>query len=271
MKRIITMGLIFLLVFAFSGCTSKQKESSEEPKQTTNAMVAGSFVGFDYSALKEEAVAILKVKALDNLTVENSYVTFYEYEGVPQNQVKSFYGNRKVKVLEVYKGNLLTGEEITITETAAMVAYNDDEYLFAPGGVVPLVQGNEYVVFLAYAENAQEEQVLHLIAGSNGTIELTNFSSNLRPDIAVRTAVDYFIDLPNQVKEEILYSEDIYLEQVPVSLDQVKKRVTGQGIMNLEYNGSGDTTYIQVEIDGQRILVEASKEARTQLNALVSE
>ena len=112
-KRIITMGLIFLLVFAFSGCTSKQKESSEEPKQTTNAMVAGSFVGFDYSALKEEAVAILKVKALDNLTVENSYVTFYEYEGVPQNQVKSFYGNRKVKVLEVYKGNLLTGEEIT--------------------------------------------------------------------------------------------------------------------------------------------------------------
>ena len=77
--------------------------------------------------------------------------------------------------------------------------------------------------------------------------------------------------MPNQVKEEILYSEDIYLEQVPVSLDQVKKRVTGQGIMNLEYNGSGDTTYIQVEIDGQRILVEASKEARTQLNALVSE
>lgn len=240
-----------------------------EGASRVSVMGTADFISFDYAALKEEAAAILRIEALDNLTPENSYVRYHKNQ--PEQSISSFYASRRVKVLEVYKGELVVGEEISVMETAAIVEDPDGAaHSLTPGQVVPLERSKEYVVFLAYGENAQGERVLHLIAGSNGTVELTDFSSNLRPDIAVRTVVDYFSDLSGPLKEQILYHEDVYLEQGPV-VQLTRIQTTAFGPVTLKCGKAGNRTYIQVEIDGQRILVEASKEARTQLNTLVSE
>ena len=268
MKRIWAIGWVLLLLSAFSGCAPEKGERMEGASQVS-IMGTADFISFDYPALKQEAAAILRIEALDDLTSGNSYVQYHKDQ--PEQSISSFYASRRVKVLEVYKGELAAGEEINITETAAIVEDADSTVRsLTPGQVVPLEEGKEYVVFLAYGETIAGEWVLHLIAGSNGTIELTNFSSNLRPDIAVRTAVDYFSDLPSQLKAELLCNENVHLEQGPL-VQLTRIQITALGPMTLKCGKAGNRTYIQVEIDGQRILVEASKEARTQLNALVSE
>ncbi len=197
-NRILFTSLFIVLCII---CINLDNSNTIEPNVETNEYgykdieVQGNSITYNYKDLKEEAKLIVLIECLDDITKLNSNIY---YEG---DFLVGFSSNRKVRILESYKGNYSINDELSILEPVGVTDENEMLYM---DDYRPLKKGDKYILFLSDNNMTQE---LSVISGNNGKIQLEDFENNDYMDIALKTIAEFESDLNNDEKEEIINSE----------------------------------------------------------------
>ncbi len=156
-----TLLVMTILSLTLAACSSGKIQSADVNYDNHE----GDAIVFTLPELEAYAELIAKVEVTDDLTLENSHITYAD-EAKKQG-LGGFYSLRKIKVLETYKNDFQTSSEsLSIrdltakAEDGSILTFNDNR---------PLVKGNQYIVFLRTTEGSNE---LGIISADNGVFEV---------------------------------------------------------------------------------------------------
>jgi hypothetical protein len=184
-KRLTCIAALMVLVMILPGCGNDGAEGNNESylDSLVGTSVLSEYVRYDYESLKSEAMIIAKVQVRDNLTTYNSEITYEPQAAEPT--ILDFMGIRKVKILEIYKGDAVkAGDIMEIIEPAAVT---EDEFLYA-SDYKPMNKGSVYIVFLS---NNTASGKYSIISANNGIVDLTNPDNNTYPGIADKAIAEF--------------------------------------------------------------------------------
>ena len=211
MKKIIT-AIVICVLAVLPACSA---ESGIEM-----FLIQGDAAQLDYFEINELSPIIVKAKVLDNYSEEAAHI-------IEENSLMmGFYGERKIKILECYKNETeLNLDELTIIEPAAL----SNSKLFCMEGYTPLVQGDEYILYLSNETGSGDWSV---VGFGNGNVNLNNImESENYLDVAIKSIANYESNLNTAQKELILSADEITLDSVS-STGEIVLQMTHDGEVN---------------------------------------
>jgi len=258
------LALFLLCVTACAPAAAPLPEAEYLP--VTDGTVL-SYLIANYTQLQKDSQAVLHVRALDDLTVENSIVT-------PRNDAnpydrKEAYALRKVEVLEVVCGEDITaGDVISLREDNARYTVDGVEYSYLLPVHTPLNKGSEYVLHLYEGNKAMGEDVLSIHTVNNGAVDLTNAENNTRPDIRLKTLVDRFSTIDADAKRAIVEGFGLQPEYVALKDPVQTTLITPYGELEIQYERVDQRCYMTLSLGRESILMAISPEGEAALKAL---
>lgn len=229
-KKVLAKILIGLTIMTLllAGCSTKPTDITTQPL----------YKSYEYEALKDYVHTIALVTPTDELTTKNSLIKYNS-----DNTISDYYSLRNVKVEKFFKNEKGFTDKLQIAERCALTKNN--EYIH-PEDYESMKSGHKYIVFLSDTTDKSYPIIASL---NNGKVDLDNFKSNKRMDIAIKSLVEWDLDnVSKDFKEGILMSS---LSKSQVDFKEIKnKRVIKSKYGDLEvtfnYSQAKDTTYIWI-------------------------
>lgn len=191
-KRRILIIMFLALTLIMASCGNDEDTLMDIP-------VMSDYMQFDYNGIKSEAQIIAKIQVQDDLSADNTQITYDPYEET-QKSIIGYLGLRKVKILEIYKGtSVQAGDIMEIIEPAGVTKtqlLHDENY-------TPMSKDGVYLVFLSN-ETASGEY--GIISANNGIFDLLHPGKTGYLEILVKATIEFESDLSNESKEEITQS-----------------------------------------------------------------
>lgn len=197
MKKVIMLGII-IMALSFCACSSDSENADEGVKDIP---LMADYMSFDYDELKSYASLIIKVRAIDELSEQN---TIIQKDPEDADTIMDVHSLRKVEVLDLYKNEtsfgIKKGDMLSVIEMSGIF---DNSY-FHSDGYEKMEKGNVYILFL---NNNTESGKYSIISANNGKVDLENISDSEYYDIAVKTVIDYVSDITKKEKDKIIKSD----------------------------------------------------------------
>lgn len=131
----------------------------------------------DFSELLDKSDLVVKVKVVDKLDLTNSNI----------ESEKEFHALRHLEILEVLEDNIDLKDDVKVITLMEAAAINT-ENVYYTSNHMPLVQDEEYVLFLSLRQDGQYE----ILDGDNGVVNIKNITSNQNVEVMVNTLFKYF-------------------------------------------------------------------------------
>jgi hypothetical protein len=233
--------MLLALTLIMTSCGNDKETLMDVP-------VMSDYMQFDYNGLKSEAQIIAKIQVEDDLSADNTQITYDPYEET-QKSIIGYLGLRKVKILEIYKGSSVqAGDIMQIIEPAGVTKtqlLHDENY-------TPMANDGVYLVFLSN-ETASGEY--GIISANNGIVNLSNPGNTGYLEILVKSIIEYESDLSNESKAAILQSkitqageneEKLMGEEVSISIKDANGKEISCFILKYGFDQTNNTTYIML-------------------------
>ncbi len=231
LKCIFLYCCIFLFV---GGCGKPQpsdKAESAESDMITVENIAPDHIlnsdalywSYTYEELKEKADAIVKVKVLDDLTLENSLADYESENG----WVTNFCSARSVQALEFYKNEtgISMGDTFLVQQEAAIYMSNGEYFMNSLNGETPLLRDNTYILYLQKADTSMSGELV-IMSGENGLIHLENLTEDQQfIDITVKTLAEFECGMDEELKNKLLEAETISLAPEDIKENTVELEI----------------------------------------------